>query len=136
LTRSTDFPTTPFAFQRVAPGADAERRDGFVARISEQPPFDICIQNDDGRSFLRINSTTGEYLFVTCDGLTLAGTGAVTKKGCSIVLQDTRIDRRVLATIDNCARRATASVRIIPSGRLFTVTDRNTTNNSCGCPNG
>jgi hypothetical protein len=136
ITRSPDFPTTPLAFQTIAPGVDSDHPDGFVAKISETPPFDLCIQNDGGRGFLRINSLSGEYSFTSCDGLTLTGTGTIRKKGCTISLQDNRIDRMLVFTMDKCTRKATGSVRMLPSGRVLTIVDRDTSNNSCACPNG
>ncbi len=96
--------------------------------------FDLCIQDDSSGSILKINSTTGAYQFTNCSGFTLDGTGTLVVKGGVLALQDNRSDRRVLARIDLGLNKATASIQIVGQ-QTFTITDRNTTNNSCSCTN-
>jgi hypothetical protein len=96
--------------------------------------FDVCLQDDSNGNLLQFNSTTGAYLFTNCAGLTLSGTGSVTIKGGVITLQQNGPDRRVLGRIDRSMNRGAASVQIFPPGSTFTITDRNTANNTCACP--
>jgi uncharacterized delta-60 repeat protein len=95
--------------------------------------FDLCIQDDSSGSLLQINTTSGEYQFSNCGGLTIGGTGTLTKRGSAITLQHTSSDRRVMATIDSATNRATASLQLFSQGRTFSITDRNITNNTCAC---
>jgi hypothetical protein len=95
--------------------------------------FDLCLQDDGNGNLLQINTTTGEYQFTSCSGFAIGGTGALTRRGCTISLQHNAGDRRVLATINTCQKKATASVRLLSQGRTFTITDRNTANNTCAC---
>jgi len=63
-------------------------------------------------------------------------TGTVTRNGCTITLDDNRPDRIVIATVDMCTHTGTASVETAPpkSPKIkFTITDRNTTDNTCTC---
>ena len=98
--------------------------------------FDICLQDDSTRNTLRFNSTTGDYQFTKCGvgGFTRTGTGTVSIVGSSISLQQNGTDVRLLARIDNGAHKGSATLRILASGTILTITDRNTTNNSCSCP--
>lgn len=95
--------------------------------------FDICLQDDSSGAFFRLNSTTGDYQFTNCSGLTLGGTGFITRRGNTITLQQNGPDRRVLARIDGGVNKGTASVQVFSQGTTFTVTDRNTLNNTCSC---
>lgn len=98
--------------------------------------FDICIQDDFSSDVLRINSTTGAYQLTRCKtGFTLIGTATLTRKGCTHTFQDFSSDRRILAKIDACQNNATATVQVFAQGLLFSLSDRNTTNNACACPN-
>lgn len=97
--------------------------------------FDLCIQDDSNGNILQLNSTTSDYQFTRgSGGLVLGGTGKVTKKGNLITLQHTAADRRVSAQIDTGTKKATASVQVFSQGTTFTITDRNTSNNTCSCP--
>ncbi len=96
--------------------------------------FDICLQDDSSNDMLRINSTTGEYQFVKCvEAVVIDGTGVLTERGNTITLQHYASDRRVLAKIDRSINKGTASIQLFSMGKTFTVMDRNTTNNTCGC---
>jgi photosystem II stability/assembly factor-like uncharacterized protein len=129
-TASDNFPTTPGAFQLVRRGSSGT---AFVAKISDPPPFDMCLQDDGNGSILRINTATGDYQFVICGGLTFTGAGALARRGCLITLQVNGPDRRLQASIDTCRNSATASMQVLSQGRTFTILDRNTTNNTCVC---
>jgi len=95
--------------------------------------FDVCIQDESNGNLLQINSSTGDYQFTNCGGLTLGGSGSIIKRGGTITLQHYAADRVVLAKVDTAVNKATASLRFLPTGMTFTITDRNTTNNTCGC---
>jgi hypothetical protein len=94
---------------------------------------DICLQDDSSGNLLQINTTTGEYQFTNCGGLTVGGIGTVTKRGSMISLQHNAPDRRVTATIDTSSNRATASIQLFAQGWTFSLTDRDITNNTCAC---
>lgn len=109
----------------------------FSQCVQVQPsPFDLCLQDESNGNILLINSITGEYQFSNCGGLTLAGFGSLTKKGCQITLQVNGADRRILARIDTCLKSGTASIQIPAQGTTFTILDRNTANNTCACASG
>ena len=127
-TNSTNFPVTPGAFQ----GSTGGSLDAFVAKISEQPPFDTCLQDESSGATLLVNTTSGDYLFLSCRGLLLTGTSSITRRGCLVALQVNGPDRRVLAKIDTCLNNGTASIQILSEG-TFAILDRNTRNNSCTC---
>ena len=101
---------------------------------SPAPPFNICIRDDSNGSTLKFNSTTGDYQYTNCSGLTLSGRGTLTQRGGTITLQHYAADRRVSATIDTTVNRATASIQLFSQGTTFTIIDRNTSNNTCACP--
>ena len=100
--------------------------------------FDICVQNDGSGDTLSINSQTGEYLFTKCgsDGFSLSGVGALTIRGCSIILEHNPGNRKVRADINTCTKRASASVKVPSLGKTFSLADRDITNNTCTCPAG
>jgi uncharacterized delta-60 repeat protein len=95
--------------------------------------FEHCLQDDSNGNRLQFNSTTGEYLFTNCNGLTLGGTGTIIRRGSTITLQHNSSDHRLLATLDLGTHRASASLQSFASGRTFTISDRNTTDNACAC---
>lgn len=108
--------------------------DSVVLRLDGGVAFDLCLQDDGSGNLLRINSATGEYLFTNCNGLTMGGTGTVMRRGNTVTLQHNASDRRVQATADTGAHRGAASVQSFASGRTFSLSDRDTTNDTCGCP--
>lgn len=97
-------------------------------------PFNACVQDDSSGSVLKYNSVTGAYLFDDCHGVLVSGTATLTVKGSITTLQDYRTDRRVLAKIDRAVMKATASIQLFSPSRLFTITDRNTGDDTCICP--
>jgi len=104
------------------------------AQVAQGPSsFDLCLQDDGGRGILKVNSTTGDYLFTNCNGVTLAGTGTLTSRGGTITLQHYATDRRVLATLNTGARKGTATIQLFSPRSMFTLTDRNLSNNTCNC---
>jgi len=111
---------------------DPTNSDFAFARYNGDPVFDLCIQDDGSGSLLQISTTTGEYQFTNCGGLTVGGTGMLTRRGSTITLQHNSTDRRVTATIDKATGRATA-LQLLSQGRTFSITDRNINNNTCAC---
>lgn len=97
--------------------------------------FDLCLQDDSSGNTLQINSATGEYVFTTCGvgGLSISGRGRVMIKGSIITLQDYAADRRVVARLEGTLQKGTASVQLFSPAITFTITDRNTVNDSCLC---
>jgi uncharacterized delta-60 repeat protein len=95
--------------------------------------FDLCIQDDSNGNIFKLNSTTADYQFTNCSGFTLGGTGTLIKRESMITLQHTSSDRRVTVTINAGTHRATASLQVFSQGKTFSITDRNTLNNSCAC---
>ncbi|HEY3026139.1 MAG TPA: hypothetical protein VGJ55_08325 [Pyrinomonadaceae bacterium] len=99
--------------------------------------FDVCLQDDSvPATVILVNTFSGDYIFTPSGGTSLSGTGTVTRKGCTITLTDSRPDRRVQGNIDPCTKTGSASVQTSPPNSpkiKFTITDRNTTNNTCTC---
>lgn len=111
---------------------------GFLAALDNlsscQQAFDQCLQDDSTGSILQFDSITGDYLFSNCSGITLNGQGVLTKKGSIFTLQHNVADRRVLARVDSSVNKCTASIQLLSQGTTFTITDRNTRDNTCACP--
>lgn len=98
--------------------------------VPQESPFDICI--DSGNNILRINSATGDYVFINCNGVTISGTGVLRFKGCTLTLQHNASDRRILAMVNTCQHKGTATVQILSPRMTFNLVDMNT-NDSCEC---
>lgn len=92
--------------------------------------FDICIQS--GQQVFRLSSESGEYEFSDCNGSTITGTGTLTVRGCTITLQHNAPDRRVMAMVDTCRSRGTATVQTFSPRRTVNIADLDITD-SCGC---
>lgn len=125
-------PSSPFTALPLGTGSAITSLAAYPAKTCG-PVFDRCIQDDGSGGLLQINTTTGEYQFSNCSGLTLGGTGMLTKRGSTIMLQHSSTDRRVTATIDTATGKATASLQLFAQGRTFSITDRNISNNTCAC---
>ena len=97
------------------------------------PTFNLCIQDDSNGSVFKINIRTGDYQFANCSGLTASGTGSIVTRGGITTLEHIAGDRRVLARIDTSVNKGTATIQMLSVGTTFTVTDRNTANNTCAC---
>jgi hypothetical protein len=130
--------TGPVTFYAAGNGANGDGEptgDYIYTAMATVAPlvFDACVQDESNGNLLEMNLTTGEYRFTNCQGLALGGTGTLTRRGCYVTLQDNRADRRLLARLDTCARTGTVSLQLFSQARTFTITDRNTANNSCAC---
>jgi 6-phosphogluconolactonase (cycloisomerase 2 family) len=129
-------PPSPYRPRNVTHGSIASLA-AYPAKVcTPTMVFDLCIQDESSGDLLRLNTTTSAYQLTRClNGFTLSGTARLTRRGCTLTVQDLSTDRRIMAQIDTCSNRATASIQIFSQGGTFTLTDRNMTNNTCHCPN-
>lgn len=87
--------------------------------------FDMHLQGDNSGCVLRLNSTTGEYLFTDCDsGYSLAGTAALRVRGCKIFIEDTGADYILSAKVNSCALTGKTSLQVQSQGRTFAIKDQ------------
>jgi len=127
-TFSTNFPTTPGAFQTVFGG----NSDAFVAKIVFSS-FNVCFRDDVHGDSFQFDSTTGQYRFTqSSGGVTLTGTGTLSQRGCLLVLEDNQSGRRVMAQLNQCNNIGHAVIQI-ESGKktTFVVNDKDTSNTDC-----
>lgn len=115
-------------------GATVSRMDALAWAPAAAPVFDICLQDETQGNTLQINLSTGAYQFANCNGSTSGGVGILARRGCLVTLEVGGPDRRIVARIDTCSRIGTAYVQILPTGRNFSIIDRNIDNNTCLCP--
>lgn len=109
-----------FAMILLIAGASVRAQNkGFDQQFDRE--FDITVQDDETGNILVFNSKTGDYTFTRCgDGITMAGRGQVTRKGCSVDLvdigapsKDSRTDSyKVLVSADECTKEAKGAVEI------------------------
>ena len=131
VTFSTDFPTTPGAFQTTFGGLQS---DGFVAKVAFSSGFDVCFQDDGNGDSFQFNSTTGEYRFAQSGvgGLTVTGTGTLSERGCLLVLEDNQAGQRVRAQFNHCNNKGQAVIQIQSERKTtFVITDKDTSDTSC-----
>ena len=107
---------------------------GKTAGVAAQTiPTTICLVDDSNLNTLQFSTVDGTYTF-TGPGFTLSGTGTVKIKGCTVVLNDVKVDRRVQATVDLCGAKGKAAAQTFlpfsPS-LVRTIIDRNTANDAC-----
>ncbi len=111
--------------------------------------FDVCLQDDKTGDQLQFNSTTGDYHFCNLFPTTVAGdagriniswygtntpeTGSVGWGGCTITLQHNSTDGWVKAQMDRCSQTGSATVQPASTKTKFTITDRDTRDNTCAC---
>jgi len=115
--------------------------------------FNVCLQDDTAPARRVLwNTVTGDYTFTnpfpppgqpSQTGNTtppsLTGTGKVIMKGCILTLEHNAPDRRVMSRLDTCSQTGSASVETSPPNSpkvKFMMTDKNTTDNTCTCPQG
>jgi len=95
--------------------------------------FTTCLQDDSNPANVVVfNEQTGEYSFC-CAGQLFTGQGTVVSRGCIVTIQDNSVDRRVLIKFDGSVNAGAASLQSPPGSTRCTISDRNTTNNSCVC---
>lgn len=74
---------------------------------------EITIEDDSTGSYLIFDPNTGEYRFNRCsDGAFLEGFGKIKVSGCTLSLEVSGRDRRVLASVDECTQEAKAAVEV------------------------
>jgi hypothetical protein len=93
-----------------------------------------CLQDDTSGSVLLIDTATGAFQFSSCGGVLFSGTGRLRVRGCVITLEANLATGRATARVDTCARKGSAGIQVFSQTGPFTITDRDTTNNSCVCP--
>ena len=95
-----------------------------------------CLQDDSSHNLLVFDSQTGAYGFSTCGagGVSLTGTGSVQIKGNMVTLVHNASDRRILAKFDLNQKKGTAVVQTLGPTVTYTIVDRSTLDNTCGCP--
>jgi len=95
--------------------------------------FDTCLQDDSNPNIvLQFDSQTGAFQFC-CNGQVFTGTGTVINKGSVSTLQFYGPTLRVVGRIDRSVNRGSGSLQSPPGTTLSTITDRDTTNNTCVC---
>jgi Concanavalin A-like lectin/glucanases superfamily/HYR domain len=98
--------------------------------------FSGCLQDDSNpANVVLFNALTGDYRFC-CNGTAFTGRGTVAVRGCTVEITHYAADRRVLIKADFSARTGTASLQVPPGTTRCTITDRNTSNNTCQCGSG
>ena len=131
------FNVGPVSFYAAGNGGNGnnETTGDFIYTTSATVAFqsDFCLRDQANGNVLQINLTTGAYQFTNCQGVMVGGTGTLVKKGCYVTLQHNSSTVRLLARFDTCSKTGTASVQLFPSARTFSLTDRDSINNTCGC---
>jgi hypothetical protein len=90
----------------------------------------ICLQDDSNPSTkLTVNLQTGAYQF-NCGGSVFTGRGTITLNGSSVTVTDNSGNTRLSMNFTQSTNSGTASFQP-PTGGICTITDRNTSNNTC-----
>jgi len=94
--------------------------------------YDICIQDDRSGSTLQFDSCTGDFQVTRCGsgGFIFTGKGDANRVGNLVTLRADRIFALVNVSQTAQARSGLAVVKL---GRIFTINDKDTTNNTCNC---
>jgi hypothetical protein len=94
--------------------------------------FDVCLQDDRTGTTLQFDSCTGDYQFSKCGAgaFVLTGRGITSLQGNVLTLRDNNVFALLNVNPGSSLRSGTAIVRV---GRVFTLNDRNTNDNTCGC---
>jgi hypothetical protein len=94
--------------------------------------FDVCLQDDRSGTTLQFDSCTGDYQFSKCGAgaFVMTGKGITSLQGNVLTLRDNNVFALLNVNPGSSLRSGTAIVR---AGRIFTLNDRNTNDNTCGC---
>jgi hypothetical protein len=103
-----------------------------IGGFSRGTGFDVCIQDDRSGSFLQLDSCTGDYQVVKCGrgGYLYTGKGDTNRVGNLLTLRGDRVF--ALVNISPMAQ-ARSGLAVVKVGRVMTINDRDTTNNTCRC---
>jgi hypothetical protein len=103
-----------------------------IGDFSRGTGFDICIQDDRTGSTLQFDSCTGDYQVVKCGrgGFLYTGKGDTSRVGNLLTLRADKIF--ALVNISPMAQ-ARSGLAVVKAGRVFTINDSDTTNNTCLC---
>lgn len=99
--------------------------------------FNNCVQDDNTGDYIQFNSVTGHYITKQCStGFTAEGTGVVTTSGSTTTLKENGPIRFVTASVNNTTHVGSASVKVRNglSVVAYSISDSDTTNNTCVCP--
>lgn len=112
------------------PDANPEDNTGSTAGVQA---FSFCLQDDSSPSkVVLVDQVTGAYQFC-CGTTTVTGTGSVTKKGNVVTIIHNLSDRRVQIKVDQAQKKGTATLQTPPGQNTCSISDTNTTNNTCAC---
>jgi len=103
-----------------------------IGSISRGVGFDICIQDDRTGSTLQFDSCSGDYQVTRCGsgGFLFTGRGDTNRVGNVLTLRADRLF--ALVNISQTAQ-SRSGIAVVKSGRVFTIKDSDTTNNTCRC---
>ncbi len=103
-----------------------------IGGFSRAGGYDVCIQDDRSGSTLQFDSCTGDFQVTKCGrgGFLFTGKGDTTRLGNLMTLRADRVF--ALVNISPMAQ-ARSGLAVVKSGRVFTINDRDTTNNTCRC---
>jgi hypothetical protein len=96
--------------------------------------FDAGLQDDAGGGVLVWSSTTGAYQICVPGGAVFTGMGTKSSSGGIFTLSHNAADRRLSASLNNNLKRGSAAFQFITGHVTYTITDRNTINNTFVCP--
>lgn len=95
--------------------------------------YDLCVQDEESRNYLEINSQTGDYLLTRCDNNWLVGKGVVGTVGSTFSLNDEAADRLVSVSLNLEKRKGQITIRSFSPNLKTKIKDKNIDNNSCSC---
>jgi hypothetical protein len=107
---------------------------GFTVTVNTFTASGTCLQDDSNPGNVALfDPATGQYTFC-CNGQVIAsGVGTLRVRGSVVTIEDYSANRRVLIRVDLAVNVGSAAVQSPPGQLVCTITDRNTTNNSCAC---
>lgn len=131
-TNTTDFPSTPGAFETTSKGGG----EAFIVKFGAANPFDLCLQDETNPgNFVQINSTTGDFIFYCGNSVVASGRGTLNVRGSMGSMEFNKGDRRVFAQWDTTAQggkgSGTAMVRSGVTNPTCQITDKDMSRHTC-----
>jgi photosystem II stability/assembly factor-like uncharacterized protein len=131
-TNTTDFPSTPGAFEPKLKGGF----DAFIVKFGADNPFDICLQDQTNPgNFVQINSTTGDFIFYCGGSVVASGRGTLHVRGSMGSMELNKGARRVSAQWDTTAQggkgSGTAMVQTGTANPTCQITDKDMSKHTC-----